>query len=87
MEQKRDLVYWGAGSIGSLCLEMYPDIRPKFFIDSNWESGMFYDLPVKKPDNIVCWKELNIVITTTAYNEIEKILISKDLKKNENYRC
>ena len=41
MEQKRDLVYWGAGSIGSLCLEMYPDIRPKFFIDSNWESGMF----------------------------------------------
>ena len=85
MEQKRDLVYWGAGSIGSLCLEMYPDIRPKFFIDSNWESDMFYDLPVKKPDNIVCWKELNIVITTTAYNEIEKILISKDLKKNENY--
>lgn len=83
------IVYWGAGSIGKMCLELHPEIQPEFFIDSNCESGKFYNIPVKKPNEIAQWNELFIVITlTTAADDIEKILISKKLTKNKHYaRC
>lgn len=82
----KKIVYWGAGSIGKMCLELYPDIRPEFFIDSNWENGTFNGISVKKPDEITQWEELFIVITlTTAADDIEKILNSKKLIKNQNY--
>lgn len=83
------IVYWGAGSIGKMCLKLYPDIQPEFFIDSNWEKGLFCDIPVKKPEEIEQWDGLFIVITLmTAVNDIEKILNSKKLIKNQNYvRC
>jgi sarcosine oxidase delta subunit len=82
---KKKLIYWGTGNIGSICLKLYPDIIPQFFIDSHRESDMFYNIPVKKPENISNWDNLYIVVTTTAFQEIEKILNNKNLKRNENY--
>lgn len=85
MQKEKNLVYWGTGNIGSLCLKLHPDITPQFFIDSNWEVDTFYNIPVKKPEYIRHWDNLYIVITTTAFGEIEKILKNKNLKRNENY--
>ncbi len=79
------LVYWGAGKIGKLCLKQFTNTCPEFFIDSYWENGTFYDISVKRPDEIEKWDELFIVITTTAFEEIEAILINKKLVRNKNY--
>lgn len=85
MNNRGELVYWGAGIIGRTCLEQHPDIKPQYFIDSNWEKASINNIPVKKPDEIEDWNKIFIVITTTAIDEIEALLNSKKLKKNENY--
>lgn len=85
MNNKDELVYWGAGTIGKMCLEQYPNIRPHFFIDSNRGSDTINDIPIKRPDDIEYWDKIFIVITMTAPDDIEAILKSKNLKKNENY--
>lgn len=83
MSQK--LVYWGTGNISKMCLEYYPNIRPSFFIDSNWGTGSFYDLQVKNPNTIENWSDLFIVIVTTVFSEIENILKGKGLIKGKHY--
>lgn len=87
MVGKRELAYWGAGDIGKSCVEYYPDTKPDFFIDSNkgMDSDNFCGIPLKKPDEVKNWNNVFIVITTTAIEEIEKILNGKNLKRNENY--
>ena len=81
----KKLVYWGTGKICSMCLKHYPDIKPEFFIDSYQESDSFHNISVKNPDEIINWDELFVVITISAYEEVEKILKSKSLKKNKDY--
>lgn len=84
---KRKLVYWGAGDIGRLCAEQYPDVKPDFFIDSNRGTEMrtYCGVPVKTPDEIEDWGEIFVVITLTAIGEIEKILQEKKLVRNNDY--
>lgn len=79
------LVYWGTGNISKLCLKQYPNIRPEFFIDSNWERGTFYNIPVKRPNEIRNWNELFVVIVTMAFRDIEIVLNSKGLIRNQHY--
>lgn len=85
MKENSNLVYWGCGTIGQMCLKQYPQIRPQFFIDSNWGGSTIENIPVKNPDDIKEWGQLFIVITTTALGEIEAILNRKGLDKNRNY--
>lgn len=85
MRYRGKLVYWGAGNIGKACLSYHPNIKPEFFIDSNWGTGSIQNIPVKKPDEIADWDKIFIVITSTAIEEIATLLNSKMLKKNQNY--
>lgn len=84
---KNKLVYWGAGNIGKLCLKLHPEIRPEFFIDSNWEMGDCEGIPVKKPNEVQYWDEIFVVITTTdaAFDSIAKTLNRKNLIQNQDY--
>ncbi|MCM1174213.1 MAG: hypothetical protein NC341_04090 [Blautia sp.] len=84
---KNKLVYWGAGNIGKLCLKLHPDVRPEFFIDSNWEAGECEGISVKKPEEVQCWDEIFVVITTTdaAFSSIAQMLNRRNLIQNQNY--
>lgn len=85
MNEFRSLVYWGAGNIGRNCLNLYPHIRPQFFIDSNWGGDTVEGIPVRNPNDIEVWDELFIVITTIALDDIAAILKCKGLDKNRDY--
>lgn len=87
MNHKEKLAYWGAGDIGKLCVEQYPDTKPDFFIDSNRGTEMFTycDIPVKTPDEIEDWDQIFVVITLTAISEIERILQKKNLIRNKDF--
>lgn len=85
MKDKKKLAYWGAGDYGKLCVEQHPEIKPDFFIDSNWGKNNYCGIPVIRPAEVTDWKQLYIVITTSAIVEIEKILNAKNLIRNEDY--
>lgn len=79
------LVYWGIGQVCSRYLKQYPNVRPEFFIDSNRTVDKFNNLSVKNPNEIRNWKELFVVITISASEEVEQILKSKMLVKDLDY--
>lgn len=85
MADKARLVYWGAGKIGDLSLKQYPDIKPDFMIDSHKKTDILDNVIIKNPDEVENWDELFIVITTAAINEVEEVLNSKGLVRNQNY--
>lgn len=87
-DQRKNLVFWGTGIIADACINQCPDIKPLFFIDSNWNTTeKFHGVSVYRPDQIEKWNELFIVIATgaAAYEGIEIDLKQKNLKQGENY--
>lgn len=83
----KKLVFWGTGIIANMCLKQFPDIRPYFFIDSNWiTTGTFHGISVSRPDEIKKWDELFVVIAVSAaHEEIEAALKKKGLEKEKDY--
>lgn len=89
LDHEKKLVFWGTGNITNTYLKRFPDIKPQFFIDSNWYTDKkFYNITVNRPDEIDRWDELFVVImvsSAAALEEIEDILKKKGLKKEKDY--
>lgn len=86
--QGKKIVFWGTGNIADACLKQFPDTRPYFYIDSNWNTTeTFHGIPVSRPDDIKKWDDLFVVIavSTAAYEEIEDVLKKKGLEKEKDY--
>lgn len=89
LDQEKKLVFWGTGVISNKCLKQFPDVRPQFFIDSNWNSTeKFYDIPVRRPDEIGQWCNLFIVVVASevVFEKIGIFLKAKGLEKDRDYK-
>lgn len=81
----KNVIFWGAGSIGKQCLVQHTEVEPVFIIDSFYKGGKLFGKDVRHPDEVKDWRKYFIVITVKHPKEIENYLMQKDLHKRENY--
>lgn len=83
---KKKLVFWGIGVIGQRWLgNINASEYPVFLIDKNEDVTEYAGRKVYRPDEIINWKELFIVITTSKYSEIQNYLEDKGLVYGQDF--
>ena len=66
----KKVVIWGTGDNAKKFSVYFPHFNPIFYIDSYKNTDVFFEKPVKKPDNISNWNEYFVIIAVQKDQEI-----------------
>lgn len=82
----RELYVWGTGRKARQLMDSHNlQKKPTVFIDSYKDEGLFYGVPVVKPNKILDWSNAFVIVAVADSKEIEAELSLHGLHKEKNF--
>ena len=81
-----ELYVWGTGRKARQLMDSHNlQKKPTTFIDSYKDEGLFYGVPVVKPNKILDWSNAFVIVAVADSKEIEAELLLHGLHKEKNF--
>ena len=84
-KSEKEVVFWGAGDTCRQFLNIYPDDKPKFIIDSFIKEKNINGIDIIRPDEISNYNDYYIVIMMINIAVVDNILKNKGLRIGDDY--